>query len=858
MPKALIIAEKPSVAADLARALAKAPGMTAFSKEKDYFENETHVISSAVGHLLELKMPEVNGKKIGWGFTTLPIIPDEFELQPIESSADRYKMLQRLMKRKDIDSIINACDAGREGELIFRYLVDSAGVKKPVQRMWMQSMTNNAILEAFKKLRTDEEMRPLADAAKCRSESDWIVGINGTRALTALNSRNGGFRLTPVGRVQTPTLTILAKREKEIAAFVPRTYYEVHGLFGIESGRYNGRWLDEQFKKDETDEHKKAERIWDREKAEAIVARCVGKPATVTEQTKPARQVAPLLYDLTSLQREASNRFGFSARRTLQIAQALYEKYKVLTYPRTDSRYLPDDYLSTVIGTMKTFAQHPMSRQDAMPSDLIPHAAKALSNNWVRPNRRVFDGSKVSDHFAIIPTGQIPPKELPEAEQKLFDMVTRRFIAVFFPPAEFEVTTRFTRVEQDCFKSDGKVLREAGWLAVYGKKAAEEAAADGEGGGKLLTPFNGSERASTLDVELHEEVTKPPPRFNEATLLGTMENAGKLVDDEELAEAMSERGLGTPATRAAIIEGLISDSYIERNQRDLVVTGKGLMLIDQIEELNIEALISPELTGQWESKLRQMEHRKLDRASFMKEIRSMTTTIVDKAKAHAKAAKDRVYPELDATCPFCGTRGFKQTDDFFGCKGCKLRVYKIIAGRPLSEEEARTLIEKRFIGPMEGFRSRKGEDFVASIEIKEDQKTGFVFPKGEADPDAGPPFDFETATPIAKCPVCVLKKRSGQIFDTPNGYTCNIAAKDPKVCNGKIPKVLCKKEISVENAIKFFTTGKTDLIEGMISKKGRPFKSFLVCKAGEKRLLGWEFPPREAKPKAAKKAAKTK
>jgi len=858
MAKALIIAEKPSVATDLARALAKAPGMTAFAKEKDYFENETHVISSAVGHLLELKMPEVNGKKIGWGFTTLPIIPEEFELQPIESSAERFRVLQRLIKRKDVDRIINACDAGREGELIFRYIIDATGTKKPIQRMWMQSMTNNAILEAFQKLRTDEQMRPLADAAKCRSESDWIVGINGTRALTALNSKHGGFRLTPVGRVQTPTLAILAERENAIAAFVPRTYFEVHGLFGIESGRYNGRWLNEQHQKDENDEHKKAERIWDKAQAEAIVARCVGKPGTITEVTKPARQAVPLLYDLTSLQREASNRFGFSARRTLQIAQALYEKFKVLTYPRTDSRFLPDDYLGTVIGTMKTFAQHPTSKHDAMPQDLIPHAGKALSNNWVRPNRRVFDSSKVSDHFAIIPTGVIPSKEMGEAEQKLFDMVTRRFIAVFFPPAEFEVTTRFTRIGEDCFKSDGKVLKEAGWLAVYGKKAAEEAAAEGESGGsgKLLVPFNGKEHADTLDVELHEEVTKPPPRFNEATLLSSMEGAGKLVDDEEAAEAMSERGLGTPATRAAIIEGLIYDSYIERNQRDLVVTGKGLSLIEQITNLGIDALRSPELTGQWEYKLRQMEAHKLDRTSFMKEIRAMATSVVEKTKAYAKAAKDRVYPDFDATCPFCGTHGFKQSDEFYGCKGCKLRVYKTVAGRAFTDEEAKTLIEKRFVGPIEGFRSRKGEEFTASIEIKDDLKSGFVFPQGENDPDSGPPFDFETATPIAACPVCALKKRKGQIYDTPNGYICNIAAKEPKTCNGKLPKELCKKEITLENAIKFFTEGKTGLIEGMISKKGRPFSTFLNCKPGEKRLLGWEFPPREKKAPAAKKAAK--
>jgi DNA topoisomerase III len=333
MSKALIIAEKPSVAADLARALARAPGMTAFAKEKDYFENETHVISSAIGHLLELGMPEVDGKKIGWGFTHLPIVPPTFILKPIEKTEDRFKLLKRLMKRKDVTSLINACDAGREGELIFRYIVEAADIKKPIKRLWMQSMTQGAILDAFKRLRDDRDMLPLADAAKCRSESDWLVGINATRAFTALNSRHGGFRLTPVGRVQTPTLTILANREREIQGFVSRTFYEVIALFGVPAGRYNGRWINEAHKKDENDEHKKAERLWSLEEAQAIVDRCVGKPGKIEQVTKPTRQAPPLLYDLTSLQREASNRFGFSARRTLQIAQALYEKFKVLTYP---------------------------------------------------------------------------------------------------------------------------------------------------------------------------------------------------------------------------------------------------------------------------------------------------------------------------------------------------------------------------------------------------------------------------------------------------------------------------------------------------------------------------------------------
>ena len=860
MPKALIIAEKPSVAADLARALAKAPGMTPFEKAKDHFENETHIISSAIGHLLELKMPEIDGKKIGWGFNNLPIIPPIFQLQPKEESEDRFKFLQKLMKRKDVDRLINACDAGREGELIFRYLVDAVGVDKPIQRLWMQSMTQGAILEAFKNLRSDAAMQPLAAAAKCRSESDWLVGINGTRALTALNSRYGGFRKTPVGRVQTPTLSILAKRESEIQSFVPRTYFEVIGLFGVEAGRYNARWIDESFKKDETDEHKKAERLWDLEKAQAIVDRCIGKPGKVEQVTKPARQVAPLLYDLTSLQREASNRFGFSARRTLQIAQALYEKFKVLTYPRTDSRYLPEDYIGNVADTMKGFAAH-KPKGDALPSDLIPHAGTVVRNQWVKPNRRIFDNSKVSDHFAIIPTGLIPPKELPEAEQKLFGMVTRRFIAVFFPAAEFEVTTRITRVGQDAFKAEGKVLREPGWLAVYGKAAAEEAAAgddnkEGAATAKLLVAANHGDTANTLDVEAKEQQTKPPARFNEATLLGTMEKAGKFVEDEELAEAMSDRGLGTPATRASIIEGLIFESYIERIDRNIHVTAKGMALIDQISQIGIEALSSPEMTGQWEYKLRQMEHNELDRATFMKDIRALTTQVVEKTKAYAKEAKERVYPDFIATCSVCGGTAFKQTDDFYSCKttGCKVRVYKVIANRTLSEDELRALLEKGMVGPLDGFRSKKGADFSAALKIGEDQKATFVFPDGNGDPDS---FDWAECPVLCECPVCAKKGKKSFIHDTPDGYLCRTGAADKAACNARLPKELCKKEITPENALKFFTEGKTGLIEGMISKRGRPFKAFLACNIGEKRLLSWEFPPREAKPKAAKKNAKT-
>jgi len=380
-------------------------------------------------------------------------------------------MLKRLLKRADVTEIINACDAGREGELIFRMIIKLSGVNKPVRRLWLQSMTPDAIRAAFQRLRSDEEMIPLAKAAFCRAESDWLVGINGTRAMTAFNSKAGGFQLTPVGRVQTPTLAILVEREKKIRAFKPRTYFEVFGDFGVQAGSYRGRWLDEAFRKG-VDEDARAERLWEREKAEAIRDKCLGKTGIVTEEKKPASQAPPLLYDLTSLQRDANGRFGFSARRTLQVAQQLYEKHKVLTYPRTDSRYLPEDYLDMVRSTMGGFAD-PL---------LAGHADKALANNWVRPSKRIFDNAKVSDHNAIIPTG-VAPKALDEAQQKIFDLVARRFIAVFYPSAQFEVTTRLTRLEGELFKTDGRVIKDPGWMAVYGREATL-----GDGSEAILFP----------------------------------------------------------------------------------------------------------------------------------------------------------------------------------------------------------------------------------------------------------------------------------------------------------------------------------------------------------------------------------
>ena len=541
MSKTLIIAEKPSVAADIARALG------GFTRKGDYFESDDHVLSSAVGHLLALSLPEEYDVKKGkWSFARLPVIPPNFELAPIERSQDRLNLLLRLMKRKDVAALVNACDAGREGELIFRYLVNYARIKKPIERLWLQSMTPQAIRDGFDALRPDKELLPLADAARCRSEADWLVGINGTRAMTAFNSKEGGFYLTTVGRVQTPTLAVLVEREERIRAFNPRDFWEVHARFAALAGEYAGRWFDPAFKKDE-DSERKAERLWNVKDAEAVVAACRQKNGTVTEESKPSTQLSPLLFDLTSLQREANGRFGFPAKMTLSLAQALYERHKALTYPRTDARALPEDYVATVKKTMEVLGA--TKEYGAL-------AKSVLKQGWVKSNRRVFDNGKISDHFAIIPTQQAP-KQLNEAEQKLYDMVVRRFLAVFHPAAEYLQTTRITKVGEHQFRTEGRVLRNPGWLVVYGRAAQSDS--------DNLPLVAADELVRVAEVDAQANQTKPPPRYTEATLLSAMEGAGKLVEDDELRAAMEAKGLGTPATRAAIIEGLIQEEYVHRS-----------------------------------------------------------------------------------------------------------------------------------------------------------------------------------------------------------------------------------------------------------------------------------------------------
>ena len=863
MSKTLVIAEKPSVAQDIVRALTPIAGK--FDKYDDYFESEHYVVTSAVGHLVEIQAPEEFDVKRGkWSFAHLPVIPPRFDLKPVDKTKSRLAAVVKQAKRKDVTQLINACDAGREGELIFRLIEQYAGgakggLGKPIQRLWLQSMTPQAIRDGFNNLRSDAQMQGLADAARSRSEADWLVGINGTRAMTAFNSRDGGFFLTTVGRVQTPTLSLIVTREEKIRAFQSREYFEVHANFAAQAGQYAGKWFDPKFKKSD-DPEAKADRLWKAEDAQAIASAVQGQPATVTEESKPSTQASPLLFDLTSLQREANGKFGFSAKTTLALAQALYEKHKALTYPRTDSRHLPEDYLPTTRQTLEMLAtsQH---------SHLAPFARQALEHNYLRPTKRVFDNSQVSDHFAIIPTTQAP-SGLSEAEQKLYDLVVRRFMAVFFPSAEYTVTTRISTVAPHSFKTEGKVLVKPGWLAIYGKEAADEVEGGKDGDkGQNLVPVKPGEMVNTLQVDPKGLKTKPPARYSEATLLGAMESAGKQIDDDELREAMQEKGLGTPATRAAIIEGLLTEKYMLREGREIIPTAKAFQLMTLLRGLEVEELCRAELTGEWEYKLSQMEKGQLSREAFMQEIAAMTERMVKKAKEYDRDTIPGDYATLSTPCPNCGGV-VKENYRRYACtgaggqgEGCGFSFGKSPAGRTFETAEANQLLRDRRIGPLEGFRSKAGWPFTAEVAIVRDEEAGnykleFDFGDDKAE-ESGELVDFGAQESLGPCPMC-----GAPVYEHGANYVCAHAvptAQQPTPsCTFKSGQIILQQPIERAQMTRLLQEGKTGLLEKFISNRTRrAFKAFLVWdkEAGK---VNFEFEQRDSKyPPRKTAAAKT-
>lgn len=825
MAQTLVIAEKPSVAGDIARALG------GFKKDGDFWVSDGMLIGSAVGHLLEIKAPEDYDVKRGRrSFANLPVIPPYFDLQPIAKNEAKFTSLAKKIRSRNVTDVINACDAGREGELIFRYIMQATGSKKPVRRLWLQSMTKDGIRTAFEHLRTDEEMKPLEAAARCRSEADWLVGINGTRAMTAFNSKDGGFFLTTVGRVQTPTLAIVVTREEEIKKFEPRRYWQVRATFAAVAGAYEGVWFDPNFTKTKTTAPElKADRMWTEDEALKLVEKCRGRDGFVTETVKKSTQLSPALFDLTSLQREANARFGFPAKMTLAIAQRLYERHKVLTYPRTDARALPEDYVDTVKDTMKKLAGI-----DAY----VKFTGEVLANGWVRQDKRIFDNTKISDHFAIIPTGELP-KSLDETDQKIYDLVVRRFISVFYPAAEYNVTTRITKVEGEHFLTEGKVLLKAGWLEPAGRS---QKSAD-------LPPVVQDERVRTEAVEAVSDETRPPARYTDATLLSAMENAGKKLDSDELRDAMAEKGLGTPATRAQTIEGLIDQKYLRRDVRELVPTPKAFQLIALVKGLKIDELTQPRLTAEWEKKLAMIEVGRETSEGFMADIRAMTENIVAAAKQYEGDSVPIENPmHCKNRCPACGgeiVEGYRR----FSCTtpGCYFSFTKHPSGRVFEPEEVEELLATHHVGPLAGFQSKRGFAFEGELVLERDADTGewgmrFDFEE-RPEPDAD---EFMQTPVIGKCPKC-----GAPVHETADAYVCETAFKDQAKCPMRIGKTILQRDISVDEVKALLEEGKTPLLDGFVSKRtGRAFKAFLVY--DEKKGTIFKFEERKPKEKAAK------
>jgi DNA topoisomerase-3 len=715
--KTLVIAEKPSVARDIVDALPES-----FENNDTSYESDDTIVTFAVGHLVELITPEEYDERFKkWRMDDLPIIPDEFRLHARDKKAEKQlKAIHKLLKRDDVDKIVNACDAGREGELIFAYIYETSGVDKPVERLWISSMTKAAIREGFEQLRPGEQLRRLEAAARSRSEADWLVGMNATRAAT-IRGRAWVGGVVSLGRVQTPTLALMVKREREIQAFVPEPYWLVHAQF---DPRYEGLWFEGEETRITGDGGAK--------RAEDIVAKVSGADGTVESvERKEQSERAPLLYDLTSLQRDANRRFGFSARRTLQAAQSLYENKKAITYPRTSSRWLSGDLvpqLKPTAGTLEPIAEY-------------ADAARYVQALAQLPLGRVVNDSKVDDHHAIIPTDvEHEVDTFSPDERRVFDLVARRFLAVFHPPARYARTTIVTLVEDERFRTKGKVTLEAGWRGVYGLEAdadkQQRQDEDAENESAELPALEQGQQVKCASAEVEAKETKPPPRYTEATLLSAMETAGKLVDDEELREAMKERGLGTPATRAETIETLIRREYIERVAKDLQPTPKGLQVITMLEE---HPLTSPELTGDWEKRLTDIEHGGDDRKKFIDDIAEFTRGTVEKIAA---LDKEKLRPERVelGLCPRCGAETgeiIKENSKAYGCTswksreetGCGFVIWKRVAGRTLTPEIARQLLEEgRTKEVISGFRSRAGKPFRARLVLNEEGKVEFDFP----------------------------------------------------------------------------------------------------------------------------------
>ncbi|WP_338148634.1 DNA topoisomerase 3 [Brevibacillus humidisoli] len=835
--RTLIVAEKPSAAKDIAQALL---GKTTL--KDGYIDGGQILVTWAIGHLVQLAAPEMYDEKYKkWKMEHLPIIPRTFRLVAYPKTKKQLRIIGDLAKKCDL--IVNAADAGREGELIFGYICQLLKIDKPVKRLWTSSLTPTAIREAFQNAKDGAAYHNLLAAAKARSEADWLIGMNGSRAFTIKHGE-----LFSVGRVQTPVLAMLKKRQEIIEQFTPEPYYLVEAWFRQGDQSYRGVW--------------QGERITSKEKAAAIADRVQGKPAAIVSyDEKTARELPPKLYDLTTLQREANRRYGFSAQKTLDLAQKLYERYKAITYPRTSSAYVEE----TNIPFMHNVC-------DQLGSSRYGELARGADKSLVHSkNRNVCRPEKVGDHHAIMPTEQIPQSLTGDIE-KIYSMIVKRFLAHFYPPAHYRHHTLLTEVEQETFKTHVKVALQLGWKTIYGEeKQGKGKQNDSEEDAPQLAPSfaidpNGAVRCEQAQVK--DKMTTPPKWYDEDTLLKDMETAGKFVEDEEMREAMKDCGIGTPATRSAIIERLREVGYIERKGKKLVVTTKGRSLIDMVEDAGIGVLSSPELTGQWEQRLHQISIGSASAEPFMGQVKTFASVLVQKVQAQQAAPSQTSQSDLD--CPTrCGGKIVKSGKGYHCTnRDCAFLLKTFAFGRPLSEKEIRDLLEKGRTGLLR-FKSRQGKSYKAKLELNRDTgELSLTFP-GER--RSGPPTDRKPrstaadgmrkaaktkasverkANPQAEsdrtqrevsatadktkrngigiCPRC----RRGEMVE---GQTMISCTGYPK-CRFYIPKQIREKDLSMEQLRQLLREGKTGWIDGFVDKDGTSFSATLILADG---LVRW-------------------
>lgn len=807
MGKMLIIAEKPSVAREIGSALG------GFRRVEGWLERDDLIISSGIGHLVCVSVPEAATARRG--LSSLPLIPHAFSLEVIEKTKAQFTVVKRLMKRADVTSIVNACDAGREGELIFRLIHEAAGNPKPVQRMWVQSMTDAGLQSAFDDRMPASAFDNLGDAARCRTEADWLVGINGTRAVTALVERMAPEAgLMNVGRVQTPTIAILVDHELRIRNFVPQDYWEIHAGFALASGQYLARWVRGPSSSvpapqggDEEDEGS-GSRFWQEAVAQQIVSKCQGvQPSSVIDECKEARSAPPKLYDLTTLQREANRKFKFSAKKTLDIAQALYETHKVTSYPRTESDALPEDYPDTVRAALEALAAGAYGEA----------AARVLDHDWIDPkNKRIFNNAKISDHFAIVPLAKVAVG-LSDDEMKVYDLIVRRFIAAFHPDAIFNVTKRTTVVAGETFVRKGRVAIQRGWMDVYGGPGEAERK-------QALCPLVAGEPASNLSMDLKALRTTAPKRYTEDTLLGAMEGAGKQLDDDDMRDVLKAKGLGTSATRAPIIEGILAEvdgqgrrkePYARREGKEalLVPTDKAMKLIAFCREAGVGELASPEMTGDWELKLRRMEQGDYRRDDFMAEVAQWVSRLVGVIKDKAGDLPTQSLQQLRVPCPGCNAAMLSLPRVFECQANCGVRIFREFFQRDFSDDEMCQLIETGSLDKLDGLISKAKKKFSAGARLGEGGRVELVFEER-----ADPAQDDLPVLP-APCPRC-----GGQVKIIAGDYARYVCeTKDFEVW-----KVISGRTFADNEIAALLRRGETPVLPGFMSKKakGKPSKPF--------------------------------